>query len=151
MDQPVSPAAFQADSAGRDAESLRRSIANHLLYTIGKDSVAASSRDWLYALSAAVRDRLVERWMDTTRAQYRQNAKRVYYLSMEFLPGRALSNALLALGLLDEAHDALRQLGLDIDDLAALEPDPALGNGGLGRLAACFLDSMATLGLPGFG
>ncbi len=134
-----------------DVESLRQAVSRHLLYTVGKDTVAASKRDWLYALSAAVRDMLVERWMDTTRRQYTQNAKRVYYLSMEFLPGRMLSNALLALGLLDECHDALRELGLDFDDLASLEPDPALGNGGLGRLAACFLDSMATLGIPGFG
>ena len=141
----------ETETAGRDTESLRRAISAHLLYTIGKDSVAASRRDWLYALSAAVRDRLVERWMDTTRRQYRQNVKRVYYLSMEFLPGQALSNALIALGLYEECHDALRELGLDIDELAALEPDPALGNGGLGRLAACFLDSMATLALPGFG
>jgi len=134
-----------------DTESLRQAVSRHLLYTVGKDTVAASKRDWLYALSAAVRDMLVERWMDTTRRQYTQNVKRVYYLSMEFLPGRMLSNALLALGLLDECHDALRELGLDFDDLAALQRDPALGNGGLGRLAACFLDSMATLGIPGFG
>ena len=138
-------------AAGGEVESLRQAVSRHLLYTVGKDSVAASKRDWLYALSAAVRDRLVERWMDTTRRQYKQNAKRVYYLSMEFLPGRLLSNALLALGLLDECNDALREFGLDFDDLASLEPDPALGNGGLGRLAACFLDSMATLDLPGFG
>ena len=141
--------ALQVDTAAGDTESLRKSITHHLLYTLGKDSVAASPRDWLYALSSAVRDRLVARWMDTTRRQYRQNVKRIYYLSMEFLPGRALSNALIALGLYDQCHDALRELGLDIDELAALEPDPALGNGGLGRLAACFLDSMATLALPG--
>ena len=151
MDIRKTPEAPAGDSVGRDPDSLRKSISNHLLYTVGKDSVAASPRDWLYALSNAVRDRLVERWMDTTRRQYRQNVKRIYYLSMEFLPGRALSNALIALGLYEECHDALRELGLDIDELANLEPDPALGNGGLGRLAACFLDSMATLALPGFG
>ncbi len=151
MDTRKTPEAPAGDNVGRDPVSLRRSISNHLLYTVGKDSVAASPRDWLYALSNAVRDRLVERWMDTTRRQYRQNVKRIYYLSMEFLPGRALSNALIALGLYEECHDALRELGLDIDELANLEPDPALGNGGLGRLAACFLDSMATLALPGFG
>src|SRR5450830_1118986 len=150
-DQNVKSAGFDPDAAGRDVESLRHSVANHLLYTVGKDPVAASKRDWLYALSAAVRDRLVERWMDSTRRQYKQNVKRIYYLSMEFLPGRMLSNALIALGLYDECNDALRQLGLDFDELAELEAEPALGNGGLGRLAACFLDSMATLGLPGFG
>src|SRR5258708_39241018 len=118
-----------------DIESLRQAVSRHLLYTVGKDTVAASKRDWLYALSAAVRDRLVERWMDTTRRQYTQNVKRVYYLSMEFLPGRMLSNALRALGLLDECHDALRELGLDFDDLASLEPDPALGTRALCPLA----------------
>ena len=151
MDAPVTNSAGSLGAAPGDVESLRQAVSRHLLYTVGKDSVAASKRDWLYALSAAIRDRLVERWMDTTRRQYKQNAKRVYYLSMEYLPGRMLSNALLALGLLDECNDALREFGLDFDDLAALEPDPALGNGGLGRLAACFLDSMATLDLPGFG
>ncbi|MBL8381270.1 MAG: glycogen/starch/alpha-glucan phosphorylase [Burkholderiales bacterium] len=151
MDTRTQPDQTQSDTVGRDIDSLRKSIAHHLLYTVGKDSVAASRRDWIYALSAAVRDRLVERWMQTTRAQYSQNVKRVYYLSMEFLPGRSLSNALISLGLFDECHAAARELGLDLDELAALEPDPALGNGGLGRLAACFLDSMATLALPGFG
>jgi glycogen phosphorylase len=151
IDTNVRSAGFDPDAAGRDVESLRHSIANHLLYTVGKDSIVASKRDWLYALSAAVRDRLVAHWMDSTRHQYKQNVKRIYYLSMEFLPGRMLSNALIALGLHDECNDALRQLGLDFDELAELEAEPALGNGGLGRLAACFLDSMATLNLPAFG
>jgi glycogen phosphorylase len=151
MDVKPNLARFGAAASGRDADTLRRAINDHLLYTVGKDSIAASKRDWLFAISSAVRDRLVERWMNTTRLQYKQNVKRVYYLSMEFLPGRMLSNALSALGLHDECHDALRELGLDLDELDALEADPALGNGGLGRLAACFLDSMATLGLPGFG
>ena len=151
MDTKVNSAGFEAGQPGRDAESLRHSIAHHLLYSIGKDPVAASKRDWLQALSGAVRDLLVERWINTAQRQYSQNVKRVYYLSMEFLPGRMLSNALIALGLFNVCHDALRQLGLDLDELAALEPDQALGNGGLGRLAACFLDSMATEALPGFG
>jgi starch phosphorylase len=134
-----------------DARSLRDAVSRHLIYTVGKDAVAASKRDWLFALSTAVRDLLIERWMDTTRRSYQLDVKRAYYLSMEFLPGRTLSNALIALGLHDLCAEALRGLGLDLDELDALEPDPALGNGGLGRLAACFLDSMATLGLPGFG
>jgi starch phosphorylase len=143
----IGPAATQ----DMDIALLRAAISRHLVYTVGKDEIAASPRDWLYALSTAVRDRLIERWMDTTRRCYKQDAKRVYYLSLEFLPGRTLSNALIALGLHDVCSEALRELGLDLDELDALEPDPALGNGGLGRLAACFLDSMATLGLPGFG
>ncbi|MGB8339689.1 MAG: glycogen/starch/alpha-glucan phosphorylase [Burkholderiales bacterium] len=136
---------------GTEVALLRDAISKHLRYTVGKDELAASQRDWLYALSTAVRDRLIERWMDTTRRSYKQDAKRIYYLSMEFLPGRTLSNALIALGLHEVCSEALRELGLDLDELGALEPDPALGNGGLGRLAACFLDSMATLGLPSFG
>ena len=121
MDATADAPGADADATGRDVESLRQSVNKHLLYTVGKDSVAASKRDWLYALSAAVRDRLVERWMDTTRRQYQQNVKRVYYLSMEFLPGRMLSNALIALGLHEECYDALRELGLDFDELAALD------------------------------
>jgi len=138
-------------TAETDIQALRDAISRHLVYTVGKDAAAASKNDWLYALSRAVRDRLIEHWMDTTRRTYRQDAKRIYYLSMEFLPGRMLSNALIALGLHDECAEALRDMGLDLDELDALEQDPALGNGGLGRLAACFLDSMATLGVPGFG
>ena len=145
----------QSDGRGaiRDSEvaTLRDAIRRHLTYTVGKDDVAAAPRDWLYALSTAVRDHLIECWMDTTRRSYRQDAKRIYYLSMEFLPGRTLSNALIALGLHEVCSESLRELGFDLNELDALEHDPALGNGGLGRLAACFLDSMATLGLPAFG
>ena len=151
MDMPSNPDTFHPDSAGCDAAALRRAIANHLLYTTGKMPDTAQPRDWLYAISMAVRDRLIERWMETTRAHYREDAKRIYYLSMEFLPGRALTNALIALEIYDECASAVAELGLDLDDLVELEHDPALGNGGLGRLAACFLDSMATLGLPGIG
>jgi starch phosphorylase len=136
---------------GHDVDSLRRSITQHLLYSVGKDPVSASARDWLNAVSVTVRDRLVDRWMDTTRRHYRQNVKRVYYLSLEFLPGRTLANALIALGLYETCHGALREVGQDLDVIAELESDPALGNGGLGRLAACFMDSLATLDLPGFG
>ncbi|KND59930.1 Glycogen phosphorylase [Candidatus Burkholderia verschuerenii] len=132
-------------------DALRRSISNRLMYGVGKDAVTAQPRDWLHAVELAVRDRLVARWMRTTRMQYEQDVKRVYYLSMEFLIGRTFSNALLALGIYDEVKQALGQLGIDLASLGDLEPDAALGNGGLGRLAACFLDSMATVGVPGFG
>ncbi|MEY4753282.1 MAG: hypothetical protein RJA44_957, partial [Pseudomonadota bacterium] len=97
------------------------------------------------------RDHLVERWMKTTRAQYAQDVKRVYYMSMEFLIGRTFSNALLALDVMPIVRQALIELDVDPDKILDLEPDAALGNGGLGRLAACFLDSMATIGVPGFG
>jgi len=142
---------FEPDQPGRDAADLRQAVVNHLVYTVGKDAEVAAPRDWFYALSLAVRDLLIARWMETTRAQYRADVKRVYYLSMEFLPGRALTNALIALDLYETCAEAVAALGYDLDDIAELEPDPALGNGGLGRLAACFLDSLASLGLPGFG
>jgi starch phosphorylase len=142
---------FQPEPVGTDRESLKRSIANRLLYTVGKDPHAAHPRDWLTALSHVVRDRLVERWMATTRAQYQQDVKRVYYFSLEYLVGRALTNGLLALGVYEDCRAALAEMGIELSQLEALEEDAALGNGGLGRLAACFLDSMATLDLPGFG
>jgi starch phosphorylase len=142
---------FQYDPVANDPESLRHSVANRLLYSIGKDPAAARGRDWTSALSLAVRDRLVERWMETARRQRRDDARRVYYLSMEFLPGRALGNALLALGIEAPCREALAGMELDLDEIQRGEPDPALGNGGLGRLAACFLDSMATLGVPAYG
>ena len=142
---------FQYDHVKSDPESLRRSVANRLLYTVGKDPVTARPQDWYSALAQVTRDRLVERWMDTTRRQYSQHVKRVYYLSMEFLVGRALTNSLMAIGLYDEFAGALKGMGIDIEETRELEPDAALGNGGLGRLAACFLDSMATLGLPSYG
>jgi glycogen phosphorylase len=143
--------AFPYESPRNDLASLKKAIANKLIFTVGKDASVARPEDWLHAAAYAVRDRLVERWMRTTHAQYDQDAKRVYYLSMEFLMGRAFDNAMLALELRNTLRQALSELGADIDVLASLEPDAALGNGGLGRLAACFLDSMATLGIPGFG
>ena len=148
MNQAVS---FPYERPANDLDSLKKSIVNKLMFTVGKDFSAARPEDWLHAAAYAVRDRLVERWMRTTHAQYDQDAKRVYYMSMEFLMGRAFDNAMLALELRDNLKLALGELGCDIDVLASLEPDAALGNGGLGRLAACFLDSMATLGIPGYG
>ncbi len=142
---------FQYDHPDRDVAAFKLSVANKLIYAVGKDPVAASPDDWLHATALAVRDQLVERWMATTRAQYTQKLKRVYYMSMEFLIGRTFTNALLALELQDTVKQALADFGVDIQALAEREPDAALGNGGLGRLAACFLDSMATLGVPGMG
>src|SRR5689334_23691984 len=142
---------LEFDQLNSTVEALRRSISNRLIYGVGKDAVAARPQDWLNAAALAVRDRLVARWMKTTRQQYEQDLKRVYYLSMEFLIGRTFTNALLALELQDIVKQALADFGVDIAAIAEREPDAALGNGGLGRLAACFLDSMATLGVPGFG
>ncbi len=147
----MNPIPFQYEHLANDVASLKLSIANKLIYAVGKDPAAAQPNDWLQATALAVRDRLVERWMKTTRAQYRQDAKRVYYLSMEFLIGRTFTNALLALDIRQDVELALAELGVDFEQIADLEPDAGLGNGGLGRLAACFLDSMATLGIAGFG
>ncbi|NYH27063.1 glycogen/starch/alpha-glucan phosphorylase [Paraburkholderia bryophila] len=142
---------FKYDHLATDVAALKTSISNKLIYAVGKDPIAARPQDWLQATALAVRDRLVERWMKTTRAQYAQDAKRVYYLSMEFLIGRTFTNALLALDIHQNVKQALAELEVDFDQIVNLESDAALGNGGLGRLAACFLDSMATLGVAGFG
>jgi glycogen phosphorylase len=132
-------------------EALRHSILERLVYSVGKDVASATQRDWMFAVFHAVRDRIVKRWRETLLQSREQNAKRVYYLSMEYLTGRALVNALLATDLYDTVKQACTQLGADFDALIEVEPDPALGNGGLGRLAACFMDSIATIGLPGMG
>ena len=148
---PAAPASFDVDVPAHDVAGLKRAIANKLLFTVGKDPEAAQPVDWLHAAAYAVRDQLVQRWVSTTRAKSAQDVKHVYYLSMEFLMGRTFSNALIALELHASVRQALAELGVDMDAVAELEPDAALGNGGLGRLAACFLDSMATLGIPGYG
>ena len=142
---------FKYDYLGMDAEAIKRSMANRLEYLVGKDLYTATTRDWFHVAAYVVRDRLMERWMETMRTYYREDAKRVYYLSMEFLMGRTLMNSLLNMGIFEEVSQAFRDVGLDLEQVCEMEPDAALGNGGLGRLAACFLDSMATLGIPGFG
>ena len=148
---PINPGAFRFDPLGLDEASLKRSIANRLVYSVGKDPYTAKPRDWYFCLAYALRDRLMERWMETMRSYYRQDAKRVYYLSLEFLIGRTLVNSILNMDVGAETRKALLSMGLDLEELRDQEPDAALGNGGLGRLAACFLDSMATLRLPGYG
>ncbi len=142
---------FKYDYQGLDVASIKHSLANQIIYNVGKDSYGATDRDWYHALAYAVRDRLIERWMETMRSYYRSDAKRIYYFSLEFLIGRTLSNSILNLGFYDEARQALEELGVDFDTVRDLEFDAALGNGGLGRLAACLLDSMATLRIPGYG
>jgi glycogen phosphorylase len=136
---------------GMDADSLGRSFLDHLEFTLAKDRYSMTQLDKYTALSYAVRDRLMERWLRTQDTYYKNDAKRVYYLSMEFLMGRALGNALVNLDLTDECRKALSELGYSLEDFLETEVDAGLGNGGLGRLAACFLDSMATLGIPGYG
>ena len=125
-------------------ESLRR----HLRYSLAKERSTLTNHDWFRALSLAVRDQLVDQMLDT-EARYRErDAKRLYYLSMEFLTGRSLASNLVNLGIVELCRDMLRDAGLNLDDVLETEYDAALGNGGLGRLAACFLDSLATLGMP---
>ncbi|WP_299154509.1 glycogen/starch/alpha-glucan phosphorylase [uncultured Tateyamaria sp.] len=133
------------------AEGLRARIAQHLTYTLGKDAAHASTYDWRMAVSYAVRDLIVEPWFAATRKTYQAQGKRVYYLSLEFLMGRMLEDAMVNLGLRDTLHDVLADEGIALDDLIEDEPDAALGNGGLGRLAACFLESMSTLACPAYG
>lgn len=134
-----------------DISSLKRALVNRLIYSIGKDPVETQERDWFFALAYVVRDLLTLRWMESMRRYYLQDAKRVYYLSMEFLIGRALGNSLLNIGCYDEFRQVLDDVGLSLEALFEAEEEAALGNGGLGRLAACYLDSLATLQLPGFG
>ncbi|MBE0149475.1 glycogen phosphorylase [Serratia fonticola] len=142
---------FSYTSPTVSVEALKHSIAYKLMFIVGKDPAIATQHDWLNAVLFAVRDRMVERWLRSNRAQLSQDVRQVYYLSMEFLLGRTLSNALLSMGIYQDIEDALDEMGLNLSELLEEENDPGLGNGGLGRLAACFLDSLATLALPGRG
>ena len=134
-----------------DVAALRDAVIAKLTYAVGKDPIVASQHDWFLATALAVRDRIVDRWFASTRTAYREKRKRVYYLSLEFLIGRLLNDSLNALGLTESMRSALNELGVDLEALFEQEPDAALGNGGLGRLAACFMESMATLGIAAFG
>ncbi len=132
-------------------ESLRDDVLRHLTYSVGKDAPHAALHDWRMALSHALRDRVMGPWFQSTRRTWAGDHKRVYYLSMEFLIGRLLEDTAINLGLRDEAAQVMAEFGVDFAQLIEDEPDAALGNGGLGRLAACYMDSMATLGCPGYG
>lgn len=139
------------DRTGMSDEALQRAFLDHLSYSLGKGTSNSTPLDQFTALALTVRDRLTYRWAQTQEAYSKADAKRIYYLSAEFLLGRALSNNLHALDLFDKAKQLLKSAGLELSDLLEDEPEPGLGNGGLGRLAACFLDSMATLGYAGYG
>ncbi len=140
------------ETLGMDAGSLKKGILGHLAYTLAELPRHVES-EWepYVALALAVRDRMIERWIRTQDTYYARDVKRVYYLSLEYLMGRTLGNSLVNMGLLDECAGALHDLGYRLEDLREAEWDAGLGNGGLGRLAACFLDSLATLGYPGYG
>jgi len=138
------------DAAPADAP-LADAILDTLVHRIGKDAVAARPHDWLAATILTVRNDVVERWMRSTKAAHAAGAKRVYYLSLEFLIGRLFADTLANLDRTGEIRDALAVHGVDLSAIAGMEPDAALGNGGLGRLAACFMDSLASLDLPAYG
>ena len=134
-----------------DPQELKNDILRHIRFTLGNDPLKPDLFSCYMGLAYSVRDRLIERWIQTQRAFYDTLAKRVYFLSMEFLPGRFLKNYLISLQMENQACEALRQLGFDLDELEEEEWDAGLGNGGLGRLASCYMDSMACCNLPGYG
>src|SRR5580692_1385871 len=149
ISRPTSRIALPAQD--EDVAALRRAVIAKLTYAVGKDPVVATERDWFVATALSVRDRIVDRWMTSTRATHTEHRKRVYYLSLEFLIGRLLIDALNNLQMLEPMRAALAELGVDLERLREVEPDAALGNGGLGRLAACFMESMATLAVAAYG
>ena len=134
-----------------DVEGVKKAIVYKLIFLIGRSPKEASQRDWLNATLHAVRDLVTEGWIITARQSRAEETRRVYYLSMEFLIGRTLSNAMIAEGVYDVAEKALAELNVDLEEIIEKEVDPGLGNGGLGRLAACFMDSLATLAIPAMG
>jgi starch phosphorylase len=145
------PAAVANGPARLSPDSLRQEFECHLRRTLAKDRYSATDRDRYFALALTVRDRLIDRWIATQQTHHSRNVKRIYYLSLEFLIGRLLGNNVINLKLEDNCRAAMAELGLDWEALRDHEVDAGLGNGGLGRLAACFLDSMSTLGLPAIG
>jgi starch phosphorylase len=134
-----------------DLDQIKRAVLAKLALDLGKHASVATERDWFVAAALTLRDRIVHRWLEVDRASHAQGRKRIYYLSLEFLIGRLLSDGLCNLGCTEIFRDALGDLGVDLNRLRAVEPDAALGHGGLGRLAACFLESMASLGIPAYG
>src|SRR5262245_6161329 len=141
----------KAERLNRASMPLSESIVYYARYSLGREWDNLHKGDLFTAVVLAIRERIVDRMLATEARYQAADAKRLYYLSMEFLMGQSLSNNLYNLHLLDKCRQALRTLGVDLDELMENEPDAALGNGGLGRLAACFLDSLATLGMPGYG
>ena len=149
MDNFDSPFLYNRPSV--DVEGVKKAIVYKLIFLIGRSPKEASQRDWLNATLHAVRDLVTEGWITTARQSRAEETRRVYYLSMEFLIGRTLSNAMIAEGIYDVAQKALAELNVDLEEIIEKEVDPGLGNGGLGRLAACFMDSLATLAIPAMG
>ncbi|VXD20345.1 glycogen phosphorylase [Planktothrix serta PCC 8927] len=145
------PIQIEDDRTGTSVETLKRAFADNLFYELGKYEAIATKEDFYMALAYTLRDRQLSRWLKTVKTYEDNSVKIVYYLSAEFLMGRHLGNSLINLHLYDRVRQAVEESGLNLDELLEQEPDPGLGNGGLGRLAACFLDSLATLEIPAVG
>ncbi len=135
----------------KDVPGIKRTILNHLLIFQGRDPERAGKFDIYKAMAYAIRDFMVEKWINTQKGYYTKKQKRVYYLSLEFLIGRSLGNSLINMGLDDEVEQVIKEMGYDLEEIREEEEDAALGNGGLGRLAACFMDSVATMNIPAYG
>ena len=151
---PQKPIVYDAptpEPRATSVEAIQAEILERLIYSVGKDPIVAGPHDWLRATILAVRDRVMDRWMESSRETWRTSHKRVYYLSLEFLIGRLMRDAISNVGLMEPIQQALKNLNVDMGDLLNLEPDAALGNGGLGRLAACFLESMSSVKIPAYG
>ena len=151
---PQKPIVYDAptpEPRATTVEALQAEILEKLIYSVGKDPIVARPHDWLRATILAVRDRIMDRWMESSRETWRTSNKRVYYLSLEFLIGRLMRDAMSNVGLMEPVQQALKNLNVDLGELLNLEPDAALGNGGLGRLAACFLESMSSVKIPAYG
>ncbi|MDA3833836.1 MAG: glycogen/starch/alpha-glucan phosphorylase, partial [Spirochaetales bacterium] len=136
---------------GKQSELIKWDFAEHLTYTLGCDRYSTTERDRFMALALAVRDRIIHQWIKTQQTHHNKKVKRIYYLSLEFLMGRSMTNNIINLGLEKELKKALNDLGYTYEEIIEHEVDAGIGNGGLGRLAACFLDSLATMDLPAFG
>jgi starch phosphorylase len=151
VNQPSPPTPIEDVRTGLTAEAIRRSVVDHLFYVQGRFPDVATTNDWYLALAYAIRDRLMQRWLHAAQMYLRRQSRTVCYLSAEFLLGPHLGNTLLQIGIEEPTREALASLGLDLDVLLEQEEEPGLGNGGLGRLAACYMESLATLDIPAIG
>ena len=148
---PPTALALEDDRIAMTKDALKRAFLDNLYYMQGKFRALATGTDYYMALAYAVRDRLLQRWISTASTYTDEGSRTVAYMSAEFLMGPHLANNLINLDIYDTARQAVGELGLDLDDLLRQEDEPGLGNGGLGRLAACFIDSLATLQVPCVG
>ncbi len=151
IDAPKEKDSLSSLFNSKDVEGIKKTIQNHLLSFQGRDPSRAGTPDVYKALAYTMRDFLVENWINTQQSYYKKRQKRVYYLSLEFLIGRSLGNSLFNMGFYDKVKQAVDELGFDLAAVREEEEDAALGNGGLGRLAACFMDSIATMKIPAYG